>query len=117
MKDLAITLAPTTGAWAGLTATLGRAGVNLEGGGLFVHPPGATAHYLVSDPDAVLAGRALSGSATSGLEVVVREVVMMRLDQGSPGELARTAQALAAEGTAVLAQYSDHAGRLVLVLG
>jgi hypothetical protein len=99
---------------AAVAEALGEARINIEGGGLFAHAGTVVAHYLVADGDALAARTALREVAGRAGDVVVRDVRLLRLDQATPGTLARAARGLAS-GPALVAQYSDHAGNLVLV--
>lgn len=110
LQDLEVHLPNRPGALADLGQALGEAGVSLEGGGMFAHDGHVVAHYLVDDGPAALA--ALDGT---GLGSAVREVAMTRLDQEKPGQLGALARMLGDAGVNVLAQYSDHAGNLVLL--
>jgi hypothetical protein len=112
MKDVEIRLPDRSTALAEIAEALGNAGVSIEGGGLFAHGGQAVAHFLVADARA--ASIALSGLGPDA-SVVVRDVRLTRLDQGTPGTLGIAARAVADGGDLVLAQYSDHDGNLVLV--
>jgi organic hydroperoxide reductase OsmC/OhrA len=107
MVDLCIALEDRRGALAELGETLGRAGVSLEGGGVW----GSEAHFLVEDGDA--AARALH--AASIRVVRMSEVVPLRLRQDEPGQLGTIARRMADAGVSIHAQYSDHDGQLILV--
>jgi len=113
MKDIEVRLPDRTTALAEIAEALGRAGVSIEGGGLFTHRGEALAHFLVDDGRT--ASAALSGLGP-GSSVIVRDVRMTRLDQGAPGTLGIAARAVAEGGDLILAQYSDHDGNLVLVV-
>lgn len=111
-QDLGLVLPDRPGALADLGEALGNAGVSLEGGGVFTHDGAAVAHYLVDD--GALARRAV---ADAGLGTpTVRDVVMTRLDQETPGQLGTLARRLGDAGVNVEVQYSDHAGNLVLLV-
>jgi len=112
LQDLEILLPDRPGALADLGQTLGRAGVSLEGGGVFTHAGHAVAHYLVDDGPSALAAVATAGIGPA----VVRDVVMTRLDQETPGQLGALARLLGDAGINVLVQYSDHVGNLVLLI-
>jgi hypothetical protein len=112
LQDLEILLPDRPGALADLGQTLGGAGVSLEGGGVFTHAGTAVAHYLVHDGPAALAAVTAAGIGPA----VVRDVVMTRLDQQTPGQLGALARLLGDAGLNVLVQYSDHAGNLVLLM-
>ena len=112
MKDFAIELEDRPGALAEMGEALGRAGVSVEGGGVFAAGGAGTAHFLFDDP--VAARRALEGA---GIRVVgENRVVMLRLRQAEPGQLGKVARRMADAGVNILAQYSDHDHRLVLVV-
>lgn len=89
-------------------ALLGEAGVGLEGGGMWA----GVAHYLVADAE--LAMRALAQAGMG--PVVAREAVLAEFDADVPGALGRMMSALAAADVVLLAQYSDHDNRKVLVV-
>jgi hypothetical protein len=113
LQDLEVHLPDRPGALADLGQALGRAGVSLEGGGMFTLDGRAVAHYLVVDDGA----RALAAATAAGLgPAVVRDVVMTRLDQETPGQLGTLARRLGDAGVNVQVQYSDHAGNLVLLV-
>jgi hypothetical protein len=113
LQDLEVHLPDRPGALADLAQALGRAGVSLEGGGMFTLDGRAVAHYLVVDDGA----RALAAATAAGLgPAVVRDVVMTRVDQETPGQLGTLARRLGDAGVNVQVQYSDHAGNLVLLV-
>ncbi|MEU3959544.1 hypothetical protein AB0F42_06955 [Streptomyces buecherae] len=111
-RDLEVCLPDRPGALADLGQALGAAGVSLEGGGVFACEGRAVAHYLVDDGSAALAAVAAAGLGPA----VVRDVVMARLDQETPGQLGTLARLLGDAGVNVATQYSDHAGNLVLLV-
>ncbi|QEO15641.1 hypothetical protein FLP10_15310 [Agromyces intestinalis] len=106
-RDLAIALEQRPGALAEFAAVIAAADVNLEGGGAW----GGVAHFLVDDGE-----RAAEALRTAGYDPVVTEVVATRLDQGRPGTLAALLRRLGDAGIDLVAQYSDHDGRLILVV-
>lgn len=111
-QDVEVALAHRPGALAEFGEVLGRAGVSLEGGGVFVHEGVGVAHFLVDDGPA--AARALDAA---WLRVVaVRDVITLRLRQGVPGQLGTLCRQMAAAGVQIQTQYSDHDHRLVLVV-
>ena len=111
MQDVAIELENTPGALAAMGEALGRAGVSVEGGGAWVVGGRAVAHFLFEDGEA--ARRALEAA---GIRVTaVREVVLLKLAQGEPGQLGKLARRMAEAGVNLEVQYSDHANQLVLV--
>ena len=108
MVDLCIALDDHPGTLAHLGETLGRAGVSLEGGGVWA----GEAHFLVTDGEAAV--RAL---AASGMRLVrVSEVIALRLRQDEPGQLGTVARRMADAGVNIVVQYSDHDGNLILVV-
>lgn len=112
MKDLAIELEHRPGALAELGEALARAGVSIEGGGVFAVGGVGVAHFLFADE--APARRVLEAA---GLRVIAeRQVLLARLRQEQPGELGRIARRLAEAGVDVEVQYSDHAGNLVLLV-
>jgi hypothetical protein len=112
MYDVTIQLANRPGALAEMGETLGRAGISVEGGGGFVTKDEAVAHFLFADGEA--ARRVL---ADAGIRVLaVREVLMQRLDQETPGQLGKLARAMAEAGINIEVVYSDHANHLILVV-
>src|SRR5262245_47535637 len=112
MIDLSILLPDRPGALADMGEALGRAGVSLEGGGAWVVDGRGHAHFLVED--GALARTALEAA---GLEVLaVREVVALRLRQAVPGQLGQVTRRMAEAGVNIEVLYSDHDGRLILVV-
>lgn len=112
MHDVAISLNHQPGNLATMGEAVGRAGLNLEGGGCFPADGRGIAHFLFDDGFA--AQRVLEAA---GLEVTaVREVLFHRLNQGRPGELGRFCRMLAEGGINIEVMYSDHGHRLVLVV-
>ena len=110
--DLAIELEDRPGALAEMGEALGRAGVSIEGGGVFVTGGVGVAHFLFEDGEA--ARRALEAV---GIRVVaVREVVVQKLRQGEPGQLGKIARRMAEAGVNIEVQYSDHEHQLILVV-
>ena len=112
MKDLAIALDHRPGALADLGETLGRAGISVEGGGVWTFNGTAVAHFLFADDAPVT--RVLT---TAGFRVLEeREVVTVRLRQAEPGQLGRIARRMADAGVNIEVQYSDHDHQLILVV-
>lgn len=111
MYDLTIEFDGRPDGLAVLGEALGQAGISIEGGGLFTVGGRAVAHFLVADGAA--AQRAL---ATAGIMVTaVRKALIRRLDQGTPGQLGAIARAVTEADARIDAQYSDHAGQLILL--
>lgn len=112
MKDLTMELENRPGALAEMGDALGRAGVSIEGGGAFTVDGRGVAHFLFHD--AAVARRALDDA---GIRVVAeRDVVILRLRQGEPGQLGRLTGRMADAGVNIEVQYSDHHNQLVLVV-
>jgi hypothetical protein len=112
MIDLEIALDDRPGALADMGEALGRAGVSVEGGGVFVVNGVGVAHFLFHDGAA--ARRALE---SSGIRVLGEaEVVAVRLDQETPGQLGKIARRMADAGVNIRVQYSDHDHQLILVV-
>lgn len=112
LVDIEVALPDRPGALADLGETLGAAGVSLEGGGVFVHGGVGVTHFLVADGAA--AEQALESAGLG--PVAVNPVIMLRLEQETPGQLGTAARLMADAGVNLRAQYSDHAGSLVLVV-
>ena len=112
MKDLAIYLEDRPGALAEMGEALGRAGVSIEGGGVFVSGGIGVAHFLFADPAA-----AREALAAARIEVIgERDVLVQRLRQGEPGQLGKLARRMAEAGVNIEVQYSDHDHNLILVV-
>ena len=114
MRDLGFELAHRPGALAAMGEALGAAGVSIEGGGAFLVAGTGHAHFLVDEADAARAVEALRRAGIA--PVAVREVVVLKLDQGRPGQLGLATRRMAEAGVQVEVQYSDHANRLILVV-
>ncbi len=112
MNDLTIELKNRPGALAEMGEALGRAGVSVEGGGVFVVNGVGVAHFLFADGAA--ARKALEGA---GIRVLAeREVLVQRLHQGQPGQLGTISRRMAEAGVNIEVQYSDHNHQLILVV-
>lgn len=110
--DIALTLPDAPGALAAMAEALGRAGLNIHGGGAWVVAGRGAAHFLVDDGTA--ARRALE---TAGLVVdAVREPLVLRLAQERPGQLGALCRRMADAGVNIQVQYSDHDHQLILVV-
>src|SRR4051812_10447926 len=109
MKDLEIELDNRPGALAEMGEALGRAGVSIEGGGVFA---GGDAHFLFKDGDA--ARDALEGAGVRG--GAVRDGLVQKLSQTEPGQLGKLARRMAAAGVNIEVQYSDHEHQLILIV-
>ena len=112
MFDVEIDLADTPGALATMGEVLGASDISIEGGGAFVTGGRSVAHFLFANGDA-----AASALDAAGLRVVrVREVIVLRLRQGEPGQLGKLCRLMANAGVNIEVQYSDHANQLILVV-
>ncbi len=110
--DLAIALEHRPGALADLGEALGRAGVSIEGGGVFVADGTGIAHFLFDDGPAARAALEAAGIRVLG----ENEVLVQKLRQDQPGQLGAIARRMADAGVNIEVQYSDHAGNLILVV-
>ena len=108
MKDLSIALDNRPGALADMGEVLGRAGVSIEGGGVF----GGAAHFLFSDGDSARAALERAGIRV----LAMNDVLMPRLRQDVPGQLGAIARRMADAGVNIEVQYSDHDHNLILVV-
>lgn len=111
MRDLTLRLPDRPGALAEVGEALGAAGVSVEGGGAFVVDAVGVAHFLVAEKDVARAREALGERL-----VAVREVVVQRLDQETPGQLGKLCRAMATSAVNIEVLYSDHANQLILVV-
>jgi hypothetical protein len=112
MHDLTIALEDRPGALAEMGEALGRAGVSIEGGGAWVVDGTGVAHFLFQD--GMAARKALEAA---GIRVLaVREVLVQRLRQGTPGQLGLLTRRMADAGVNIEVLYSDHDHQLILVV-
>ena len=112
MENLAVILKNEPGALAKMGEILGKAGISLEGGGVFVHQGVGVAHFLVEN--ATVGKIALEDN---GIEVKgVQPVLIQKLKQEVPGQLGKICNIMADNNINILVQYSDHANQLILVV-
>jgi len=112
MDDLTLILPNRPGELAEMGEALGRAGVSVEGGGAWVVDGRGVAHFLVVDGAA--ARRVLE---STGIRVeAVRKVIVLKLEQGVPGQLGKLTRRMADAGVNIEVLYSDHANHLILVV-
>jgi hypothetical protein len=111
-KDLAIALDDRPGALADMGEALGRAGVSIEGGGVFVTNGTGVAHFLFED-----AAAARAALEAAGIRVLAEsDVLVQKLRQNEPGQLGTIARRMADAGVNITVQYSDHDHQLILVV-
>lgn len=112
MFDIAIKLENRAGALAEMGETLGKAGISIEGGGVFVEKGEGIAHFLFADGEKT--ARVLRAA---GIEVVdQQEVLVQKLRQDEIGQLGKIARCMAEAGVNIEVMYSDHANHLILVV-
>ena len=112
MKNLSILLDNRPGALADMGEALDKAGVSVEGGGMFVMNGTGIANFLVEDADA--GRRALEDA---GIKVTREDdVVLLKLNQDESGQLGKLLRRMAQADVNVTTQYSDHNHQLVLVV-
>jgi len=112
MQDVAIKLENRPGALAEMGEALGRAGVSVEGGGVFVVDGVGVAHFLFNDGNAARTALEAAGIVVQD----VRDVVALRLNQSEPGQLGKIGRRMAEAGVNIEVQYSDHDHQLILVV-
>jgi hypothetical protein len=112
MNNVAIELADRPGALADMGEALGRAGVGIEGGGVFVANGAGIAHFLFADGEAARIALEAAGIRVLSVDAVVTQ----KLRQGEPGQLGKIARRMADRGVNIRVQYSDHSNNLVLVV-
>ena len=112
MFDVELKLENQPGALAKMGEVLGKNGIPIYGGGVFVHNGIGIAHFLFED-----GLRTRNVLETAGIEVIsVNQVLIQRLKQGTPGQLGKFTGLMAAAGVNILAQYSDHDNQLILIV-
>ena len=112
MKDLAIQLDNRPGAIAEMGEALAKAGVSVDGGGVWVVDSIGVAHFLFEDGTA--ARKALEAVGINVVEE--REVLVQRLKQDMPGQLGLLTRRMAEAGVNIEVLYSDHEHQLILVV-
>jgi hypothetical protein len=112
MKDLTIALDNRPGALAAMGDVLGRAGISVEGGGVWVVNGKAVAHFLFEDSTP-----ARSVLEAAGIKVLdERDVLIQRLNQTEPGQLGKLSLRMAEAGVNIEVLYSDHNHNLIMVV-
>jgi hypothetical protein len=112
MKDIAIHLQDKPGALAEMGETLGKAGVSLEGGGVFVHNGKGIAHFLVADAEKARQALEAKNIVVAGIQ----DVLIQKLKQDVPGQLGKICRIMEKNNINILVQYSDHHNQLILVV-
>ena len=112
MKDLTIALDDRPGALAEMGEALGRAGVSIEGGGVFVANGTGVAHFLFEDAAAARAALEVAGICV----LDESDVLVLKLRQDEPGQLGKIARRMSDAGVNITVQYSDHDHQLILVV-
>jgi len=110
--DVEIHLRDEPGQLALMGESLGRAGISVEGGGMWVHDGVGVAHFLVADGQAARAVLAQAGLVVTGC----REVLVQRLRQDVPGQLGALCRAMADADINIEVLYSDHEHQLILAV-
>lgn len=112
MFDVAIKLENRPGALADFGEALGKVGISVEGGGVFVEKGEGIAHFLFEDGEAT--ARALKAA---GIEIVgYQKALVQKLRQDETGQLGKIARRMAEAGVNIEVMYSDHANQLILVV-
>jgi hypothetical protein len=112
MKDLTIRLKNEPGALAEMGEALGKAGVSLEGGGVFVYRGEGIAHFLVEDAE-----KGKQALESKGIDVLaINDVLIQKLKQDVPGQLGKICRMMQQHNINIMVQYSDHYNQLVLVV-
>ena len=109
LTDLTIALYHRPGTLASASATLGKAGVNIEGQCAYVCDGQGIYHLLVEQP--VVAQRAL---IDAGFEIVAERRVVMAAVENRPGATGALLRRVAEGGVNVDLAYVAADGRLVL---
>lgn len=112
MHDLEIHLADRPGELATMGEILGAAGISVEGGGMWVVDGVGVAHFLVADGEWARAALEAAGMSVGAC----RRVLIQRLDQDKPGQLGEFCRAMADAHVNIETLYSDHDGRLIVLV-
>lgn len=107
--DLTVILENRPGTIADLGETLGKAGINMDGGCGFPCEGKGVIHILVED--AAAARRALEGA---GFEVSGERQVLLVEAEDRPGEMGRITRRIANAGVNIDLAYTSNSGQLVL---
>ena len=112
MYDVFIKLANEPGALADMGEALAKAGISVEGGGVFVANSQGVAHFLFEDGEAAATALKAAGIMVEGFA----KVLVQKLRQEEPGQLGKIARRMAAAGVNIEVMYSDHANQLILLV-
>lgn len=112
MYDVSIKLANDPGALAAMGEALGKAGISVEGGGVFVENAQGVAHFLFEDGEAAAKALTAVGIVVEGYA----KVLVQKLRQEESGQLGKLARRMAKAGINIEVMYSDHANQLILVV-
>lgn len=108
MYDITVPAPDGAASLVRIGAIMGEAGISLEGGGMW----GDVAHYLVAEGDAAV--QVLESAGIRGARQ--QPTVVVPLDADVPGALSRMMTRLVDAGVNLVAQYSDHDNRKVLIV-
>lgn len=111
MDDVAVFLKNEPGALALMGETLAKAGLSIEGGGVWVIHGEGVGHFLFANGNAAKAALEAQGIIVGD----VRKIVALKLKQDAPGQLGMLARKMADAGVNIAAQYSDHDNQLIIV--
>ena len=112
MKDIEIVMKNEPGQLALMGEVLGKAGISLEGGGVFNIGEYSVGHFLIEEAD-----KAKIVLEKAGFEVrQIDDVIVQKLRQDIPGQLGLFCRQLADANINILTQYSDHANQLIVVV-
>lgn len=112
MYDVAIKLENRPGALAEMGEALGKAGISVEGGGVFVENGQGVAHFLFEKGATTAKALAAAGINVQGY----KEVLVQKLRQDQPGQLGKLSRRMAEAGVNIEVMYSDHDNQLILVV-
>ena len=112
MYDVAIRLEHRPGALADMGEALGKAGISIEGGGVFVEHGQGIAHFLFEDGVATADVLKKAGIDVEGY----RKVLVQKLRQEEPGQLGKLTRLMADANVNIEVMYSDHHNQLILVV-
>ena len=112
MYDVAIKLDNRPGSLADMGEALGKAGISIEGGGVFVENGQGVAHFLFEKGEEAARALTAAGIRVEGCT----EVLIQKLRQDQPGQLGKIARLMAEASVNIEVMYSDHANQLILIV-